>query len=158
MKTDDNTQQVDFTKLSPRIRSAFQLAQRAHKGQQDKAGEENIHHPMFVASSVYPDESAMMVALLHDTVEDTEVTFDQLEDLLTDSEMAALKLLTHDKTVTYMDYVRQISKNPLAAKVKMADLKHNMDLSRLPDPEEKDKKRAEKYKEAYRVLLQAVES
>ncbi len=158
MKKDDSTQHVDFTKLSQRIRCAFELAQCAHKGQRDKAGEEYIKHPMFVASSVYPDESAMMVALLHDTVEDTEVTFEQLKDLLTDSEMDALKLLTHDKTVPYMDYVRQISKNPLAAKVKMADLKHNMDLSRLPDPGEKDKKRVEKYEEAYRILLQALKS
>ncbi len=158
MKVEDTRQYVDFTKLSKRIGHAFQLAQKAHKGQRDKAGEEYIQHPMFVASSVYPDESAMMVALLHDTVEDTEVTFDQLEDLLTNTEMAALKLLTHDKTVPYMDYVRQISKNPLAAKVKMADLKHNMDLSRLPNPEEKDQERLAKYKEAYRILLQAKES
>lgn len=96
----------------------------------------------------------MMVAFLHDTVEDTDVTFDSLEKLLTSTELDALKLLTHVDKVPYLDYVHEISKNRLATKVKMADLKHNMDLSRLTQPTDKDLKRVEKYRRAYDILMQ----
>ena len=144
---------IDFTKLSSRLNTAFQIAKTAHKGQIDKAGAEYINHPIYVASQLYPDESAMIVAILHDTVEDTEVTFDSLAELLTETELEALKLLTHDKHIAYMDYIQTISNNKLATSVKIADLRHNMDITRLPTPTEKDLKRVEKYKKAYDFLM-----
>lgn len=146
--------EMDITKLSSRLKKAFQIAKAAHRGQRDKGGVEYIDHPIHVASQVYPDESAMIVAFLHDTIEDTDFTFDSLTDLLTATELEALKLLTHDKNVQYMDYVHEISKNPLATKVKIADLRHNMDLARIPKPTGRDLKRLDKYKKAYEILVQ----
>ncbi|MBQ9478027.1 MAG: HD domain-containing protein [Selenomonadaceae bacterium] len=140
--------------MSDRIEAARELAKRAHDGQLDKAGEPYINHPLAVASSVGDDESAMIVALLHDTIEDTALTFDDLKDLLTAEELTALQLLTHDDAVPYIDYVRAIKQNDLARRVKIADLKHNMDLTRLPTITDADRERVEtKYKPALEYLI-----
>ena len=139
-----------------RIKAARELAKRAHDGQLDKAGEPYINHPLAVASGVGDDEAAIIVALLHDTIEDTALTFDDLKDFLTAEEMSALKLLTHDKAVPYVDYVRAIKGNDLARRVKIADLKHNMDLTRLPTLTDADRERIEtKYKPALKYLIDA---
>lgn len=92
--------------------------------------------------------------MLHDTVEDSAKTFDELqaEIPLTAEELQALKLLTHDKKVPYFEYIAQIKSNELAAKVKVADLKHNSDLSRLKNPTAKDFERAEKYRLALEIF------
>ena len=137
-----------------RVRRAFDVAKKIHAGQVDKAGVAYINHPLNVASSVGENISAVIVALLHDTVEDSPKTFDELqkEIPLTAEESQALKILTHDKAVPYFDYVKQIKTNELAAKVKAADLKHNSDLSRLKNPTEKDFVRAEKYRLALEIL------
>ena len=128
-----------------RIRKAYQIAKIAHENQVDKAGANYIDHPMTVASNVGEDESAIIVALLHDF----------LEDFLTVEERRALLLLTHESEIPYEDYVRRISKNPLARKVKLADLKHNMDLSRIANPTQKDLDRiAKKYIPARKILLE----
>ena len=118
--------------MSDRIKIAREIASRAHENQLDKAGAPYINHPLAVAASVGDDESAVIVALLHDTIEDTTLDFDDLKDFLTAEEMSALKLLTHDAAVPYADYVRAIKQNELARRVKIADLKHNMNLTRLP--------------------------
>ncbi len=143
---------VDFSSMSGRIGEAYKIAVEAHKGQKDKAGADYILHPMTVASKVGDDESAIIVALLHDVVEDTNVTFEDLQELLTSEELTALKLLTHNDEVPYLDYVRLIGENTLTTKVKLADLQNNMDLSRLPVVTEKDLKRVEKYKKAFELL------
>ena len=143
---------IDFSSMSGRVGKAYKIAVKAHKGQTDKAGADYILHPVTVASNVGDDESAMIVALLHDVVEDTNVTLEDLQDLLTPEEISALKLLTHNDEVPYLDYVRLIGTNSLATKVKMADLQNNMDLSRLPTVTEKDLKRVEKYKMAFAIL------
>lgn len=137
-----------------RVRKAFETARKVHAGQVDKGGVDYINHPLTVASSVGDDISAIIVALLHDTVEDTEKTFDELqtEIPLTAEELQALKLLTHDKKIPYFEYVAQIKANELAAKVKVADLKHNSDLSRLKNPTVKDLERVKKYHHALEIL------
>ena len=100
------------------------------------------------------DENAICVALLHDVVEDTEITFEQLEKHgFTKEILDALKLMTHDDSVPYMDYVKQIKTNPIATAVKLADLKHNSDLTRLDVVDENALRRAEKYKQAISLLL-----
>ena len=126
----------------------------AHCGQVDKSGADYINHPLTVAAQVSDDVSAIIVALLHDTVEDTALTLDELRTKipLTDDEAAALKLLTHDETIPYLDYVSAIKSNELARRVKVADLKHNSDLSRIKNPSPKDFARVEKYQTALKLL------
>ena len=137
-----------------RVRKAFEVAEKSHAGQFDKGGVEYINHPMTVASNVGDDVSAIIVALLHDVAEDTDKTLDDLREEipLTAEELQALKLLTHDDSTPYLEYVEQISANELAAKVKAADLNHNSDLSRLKNPAAKDLERVKKYRLALEIL------
>lgn len=137
-----------------RIRKAFEIARAAHAGQVDKGGVDYINHPLTVANSVGNDVSAIIVALLHDVAEDTAKTLCELREEipLTSAEFDALKLLTHDDAAPYLEYVAQIKTNVLAAKVKIADLKHNSDLSRLANPAAKDLERVEKYRLALEIL------
>ena len=128
------------------------IAERAHAGQVDKAGKPYIGHPAHVAVSVEGDK-AKAVAWLHDVVEDTPMTFDDLRAAGIDDEvLAALELLTHDKTVPYMEYVAAIRENDLARTVQLADLAHNSDLSRLPEVTDADLQRVEKYRQAMGLL------
>ena len=115
---------------TPLTMKAMQIAYAAHHGQVDKAGMPYIFHPMHLAESM-DDEISCCVALLHDTVEDTDITFADLEKAFPREVMDALKLLTHHKETDYFDYVRAIRSNPVAMKVKLADIAHNSDQSRL---------------------------
>ena len=139
-----------------RIRKAFEVAKSAHKGQFDKGGENYIYHPITVALSCGGDISAMIVSLLHDVAEDTSLTLENLREEinLTAAEISALKLLTHDKKISYFEYIQKIKSNELATKVKIADLENNSDLSRIPAAArtEKDFSRVEKYKKALQIL------
>ena len=127
---------------------ALKIATEAHKGQVDKAGVPYINHPLTVASLVDTEEEKI-VALLHDTIEDTNITEQDLLNYgFSNKIVEAVKLLTHNKNVPYMDYVAKIKDNELARKVKIADLTHNSDLSRLKEVTEKGMKRYEKYKKA----------
>jgi hypothetical protein len=86
-------------------------------------------------------------------VEDTSMTFEELQaEGFSKEVIEALKLLTHDDAVPYMEYVKEIKKNPIATKVKLADLRHNSDLTRLDEVNEKALKRVEKYKDAIKIL------
>jgi len=132
---------------------AYSIARRAHEGQTDKSGVPYIEHAWFVAEQMDTDEE-YIVAALHDVVEDTDLTFDELEhEGFPPSVISALKLLTHDDGGDYFDYVRRIKSDPLAMKVKLADLRHNSDSGRLasllPETAERLKK---KYTEAIRIL------
>lgn len=111
---------------------AMRIAYKAHNGQLDKSGVPYIFHPYHLAEQM-DDEISCTVALLHDTVEDTKVTLDMLEKEFPDTVVTAIKILTRDKSISYLDYVRKIKVNKIATKVKLADLKHNMDESRLVD-------------------------
>ena len=138
-----------YTKLT---KKAMKIAFAAHKNQTDKNGIPYIYHPIHLAEQM-ADEKTICVALLHDVVEDTDITFEQLvREGFPDDIIEALKLLTHDDSIQYMDYVKEIKSNPIAAAVKLADLKHNSDLTRLDVIDEKAINRAEKYKKAIRLL------
>ena len=136
-------------------KKAMTIAYNAHHGQTDKTGLPYIFHPLHLAEQM-DDEASTCVALLHDVVEDTDITFSQLEQQgFYPRIIDALKLLTHDKSVPYMDYVQAIGANPLATKVKLADLHHNSDLSRLDVVDDSALQRKEKYKKAI-AFLQSV--
>jgi len=137
-----------------RIRRAYETAAVAHRGQTDKAGVDYINHPLAVAAHVGENISAVIVALLHDVAEDTPITVDDLREKipLTDDETQALKLLTHDEKISYTDYVKRIKQNDLARAVKIADLTHNSDITRIKNPAPKDFSRVEKYSAALEIL------
>ena len=135
-------------------KKAYKIAFEAHCDQLDKTGLPYIHHPLHLAAQM-TDEVTTCVALLHDVVEDSDMTFEKLEELGFGGEIIdALRIMTHDDDVPYMDYVREIKKNPVAAAVKRADLMHNSDLSRLDVVTERDLQRVEKYKQAMDLLKQ----
>jgi len=128
----------DFENMSEQISRAYHIARKAHNGQVDKAGKDYIFHPMSVASFVPEDEDMITVALLHDVVEDTDVTFEDLIPLFSPKVIEGLKCMTHDKTEYYEMYVIRLKKNPIALQVKLADLRHNMDLSRFETVTERE--------------------
>ncbi len=133
-------------------KKALKLCFEAHKEQVDKSGMPYVFHPFHLAEQM-TDEATTVVALLHDVVEDTAITFEDLEKQGFSVEIInALKLLTHDKNTPYMEYVGEIKKNSIATKVKLADLRHNSDLSRLDIVDEKALKRKEKYEKAIKFL------
>ena len=138
--------------MSDLVSKAKEIAEQAHAGQKDRAGRPYIEHPAFVASMVETDEEKI-VAWLHDVLEDTNVSAKCLADVFPARIMAALDALTHRDNDSYEEYIERIRMNPLAVKVKMADLVHNMDLTRLDNPTEKDFQRVKKYKLAYEKLL-----
>lgn len=128
------------------------IATRAHAGQVDKAGEPYIGHPAHVAASV-EGEFEECVAWLHDVVEDTGITLDDLRALgVPDEVVSAVDALTRRVGEGYFDYVRRAGANALARPVKLADLRHNSDLSRLASVGPDDIARAEKYREAIGIL------
>ena len=132
-------------------RKAMIIAYNAHMNQFDKAGVPYIYHPIHLAEQM-ETETECIVALLHDVVEDTDVTFKDLEKEFPKDSIEALKLLTHDKKVDYMEYIKAIKKNDIAKKVKIADLIHNSDETRLENITLKDISRKEKYKKALDIL------
>ena len=133
-------------------KKALKLCFEAHKEQVDKSGLPYVFHPFHLAEQMETEET-VICALLHDVVEDTDMTFQDLEQMGFPARVIeALKLLTHDDAVPYLDYVAQIKKDPIARAVKLADLKHNSDLSRLDHVDEKALKRVEKYKKAMEIL------
>lgn len=136
---------------TPNTRKAMKIAYNAHMGQVDKSGIPYIYHPIHLAEQMETEEECI-VALLHDTVEDTSVTFEELEKEFSSTIIDAVKLLTHDEAIPYMEYVKNIKENPIAKKVKLADLRHNSDITRKEEITEKDRKRNEKYKEAIKFL------
>jgi len=141
-----------YTELT---KKAMKIAYEAHKNQYDKSGIPYIYHPIHLAEQMN-DESTICVALLHDVIEDTDITFEQLSDAgFSDEIISAIKLMTHDDSVPYMEYVRKVKADPIAAQVKLADLRHNSDLTRLNTFDENAKQRAEKYKKAIQLLLSA---
>lgn len=130
----------------------MEFASEKHKGQVDRAGKPYIDHPKAVAKML-KGEDEKIVALLHDTVEDSDATVDEIRSRFGSRIADAVSCLTHDPGVPYMDYVKGIKGNALARRVKLADLTHNMDLSRLPEVTDADLARIDKYKEAYNFLV-----
>ena len=139
---------------TPMTKKALKLCFDSHKDQTDKSGMPYVFHPFHLAEQMQ-DEISTVCALLHDVVEDTDMTFDGLLEMgFPEEVIEVLKLLTHDDSVEYMDYVKEIAKNKTASAVKRADLLHNSDLSRLECPTEWDLKRQKKYEAALQILNQ----
>lgn len=136
---------------------AMKIAYAAHQGQTDKGGVPYIFHPIHLAEQMH-DEVSCCVALLHDVVEDTAVTMDDMEREFPPAVTAPLKLLTHRDGIDYFDYVRAIKGDPCARAVKLADLRHNMDASRLcaAGPSAGTERLQQKYKEAYSILTDGI--
>jgi len=135
-------------------KKAMRIAFDAHKEQTDKTGLPYIFHPFHLAEQM-ADEVSVCVALLHDVVEDTAVTFeDMAAQGISSDAIDALKLLAHDDGVLYFDYVQKIkdSKNQTAIAVKLADLRHNSDATRVDAVDEKMAARWEKYRVAIGIL------
>lgn len=133
-------------------KKALKLCFEVHKEQIDKSGLPYVFHPFHLAEQM-DDENSVIVALLHDVVEDSNITFEDLEAMRFSVEvMNALRLLTHENGVDYFEYVNRIKENPLATKVKLADLRHNSDTSRLEKLTQRDIERANKYKKAIQIL------
>ncbi|MBE6039188.1 MAG: HD domain-containing protein [Anaerofustis stercorihominis] len=131
---------------------ALKICFDAHKDQTDKTGLPYIFHPFHLAEQM-DTEKEVCAALLHDVVEDTPLTFDDLENMGISRDVTdTLRLLTHSDDDDYFEYVTKIKADPCAVKVKLADLRHNSDLSRFAEPTEKDIARAEKYKKAIVIL------
>lgn len=127
---------------------ALRLAYAAHHGQMDKSGQPYIFHPYHLAEQM-TDEVSTCAALLHDVVEDTAVTIEELEKEFPKEVTEALRLLTHESGVDYFEYVRAIRKNPVAVKVKLADLAHNSDETRFLGCEEIPSEQLAKWREKY---------
>lgn len=128
---------------------AMNIAYNAHQGQYDRCGVPYVFHPYHVAEFMQT-EAACCAALLHDVVEDTPVTLDDLtREGIPDEVVEAVGLLTHEDGVPYVDYVRRLSDNPIARAVKMSDLEHNSDITRGKISEE----RTARYRQAQNILL-----
>lgn len=135
-----------------KTKKALKLCFEAHKNQTDKSGMPYVFHPFHLAEQM-SSEATVITALLHDVVEDTDYTLDDLREMDFGEEVIeALALLTHDDSEPYMDYIARINGNPIARAVKLADLEHNSDTSRLSVVDDYALKRTEKYKAAIELL------
>lgn len=133
---------------------AIEIARKAHFGQIDKVGADYILHPLRVMEQMQSTDEKI-VAILHDVVEDSDVTFQQLLDWgVSTKNVMSLRLLTHDKNTLYGNYIRKLAQDSVARQVKLADLKDNSNLDRLPEVTEKDLDRVEKYRRAIAYLEQ----
>lgn len=140
---------------TPLTKKALAMCFEAHCDQVDKSGMPYVFHPFHLAEQM-DDEASVCVALLHDVMEDTDYTVDDIRALgMPATVVEALLLLTHDESEPYLDYVARVAKNSLAAKVKRADLQHNSDLSRLDEVTDRDRARIEKYKKALAIIDQS---
>ncbi len=137
---------------------AMRIAYDAHHGQVDKCGQPYIFHPYHLAEQM-DDEITVCVALLHDVMEDTPISYEELSKEFPKEIMDALQLLTHKKGTDYFEYVKAIKQNSYATVVKLADLAHNSDQSRMVGcvwvSEEKKKALREKYAKAKAILEDA---
>lgn len=138
-----------FTKQT---KTALDICCAAHKDQLDKGGMPYVFHPYRVAEQMQTEDE-VTVALLHDVVEDSNITIEDLRSRKFPLDVIlAVGVLTRERGTPYFKYIAKVRENELARKVKIADLQDNMDLSRLDKPTENDKKRVEKYRRALQLL------
>jgi (p)ppGpp synthase/HD superfamily hydrolase len=134
------------------IELAISIALEAHKGQLDKGGSPYILHPLAVMNRVETIEEKI-VAVLHDVIEDTEVTIEQLREMgFSEEILKAIGLLTRSKEESYEQFIEKTTTNRIARNVKIADIQENMNLSRIKNPTEQDYNRLEKYRKAMERL------
>lgn len=140
---------------TPQTKKALCLCFTAHRDQVDKSGLPYVFHPFHLAEQM-PDEDTTVTALLHDVIEDTDYTLQDLQDMgFSPAVLEALALLTHEDTAPYFDYVAALKANLIARTVKLADLRHNSDLTRLDVIDDSARRRAEKYQAAIALLLES---
>lgn len=141
-----------YTELT---KKALRISFNAHKDQVDKSGMPYVYHPFIVAERVEDNgEYAVCAALLHDVVEDTDITLDDLRaEGFPNEVIEAIRLLMHDDSVPYFVYLYAVKDNPIAKAVKLSDLHHNTDISRLDKIDDKALKRLEKYSKAMDILM-----
>ena len=148
-----------YTRLT---KLAMKVAYKAHEGETDRNGLPYIYHPIHLAEYMQTEDTCV-VALLHDVIEDTDVTMEDLRGYgFTEAQLEAVRFMTHippDRAMTkeeqmedYLDYVRRLKTNEIARTVKLADLKHNSDITRLNEVTDTDFKRREKYQKAIEIL------
>jgi (p)ppGpp synthase/HD superfamily hydrolase len=143
---------------APRIENAIQLAAQAHKGMTDKAGEPYIFHVLRVMLRMETEEERM-IAVLHDLVEDTDCRLDDLRRMgYPERIVEAIDSLTkrEEETDDYDRFIGRVKTNPLATRVKIADLEDNMNIHRLPELTEEDLKRVRKYHRGVRELSKKI--
>jgi hypothetical protein len=138
---------------SPTIKNAMIIALLAHGTQFDRGGYPYFHHPLHLAEQM-DDEYTCAAAILHDVIEDGKCTAEHLREChIPEPVIEAVKLLTRPHELTYMEYIRRLKKNEIARKVKIADLKHNLDTTRLKEPPtERFNLRLALYRKALREL------
>lgn len=139
---------------TPLTKKAIVLAYNAHINQKDKSGLPYIFHPWEVANQLN-DEACVCVALLHDIIEDTNITYDDLRNEgFSEEIIEGIKGVTKQENEDYMDFVTRAKSNNISRLVKIADLRHNMDLTRMNEITEFDIKRYQKYEKALKFLLE----
>lgn len=140
------------------LNKAIALAAKAHSGQVDKGGHPYILHPLRVMLNC-ESEQARICAVLHDVIEDTPITLEDLKDEgFTDDILVVLDCLTRRKGESYDDFIGRVVQNEIACQVKLADLNDNMDLSRIPNSSKTDEKRIQKYQLAKDRILKALDN
>jgi GTP diphosphokinase / guanosine-3',5'-bis(diphosphate) 3'-diphosphatase len=138
------------------LEHAIELAARAHAGQLDKAGQPYILHPLRLMLAVHKPHERM-AAILHDVVEDTPMTFEDLVHAGFPTEVVtAVQALTKQSGESRIDAAHRAAADPIARVVKLADVTDNMDLSRIPSPTEKDYARIQEYEQVRQILLDAM--
>ncbi|MCL5271248.1 MAG: HD domain-containing protein [bacterium] len=134
------------------LEKALEIALKAHRGQKDKAGAPYILHPLRVMMRM-EEPLVMIAALLHDVIEDSETSLDDLRQAGIPQEVIeAVTALSRRSGESYEEFVMRAGANVIARKVKLADLKDNMDMARLSDLQPKDLERLAKYHRAYQTL------
>ena len=134
------------------VEDAVSIAARAHRGQKDKAGATYLLHPLRLMMRM-DTEAAMMAAVLHDVVEDTEWTLERLREAgFSEEVLEAVDCLTHREGESYQQFVERVRTNRIARQVKIADLEDNMNVRRMNQLGPKELERMEKYHRAWRVL------
>ena len=149
---DDYEEIKEITKEESLLESARLLSQKAHSNQVDKAGIDYFTGHIQTVVSTVNSNKEKIVAYLHDAVEDTDITIERIYEEFGEEIGKAVEVITKPRKLDYTKYIAQIKANKLARVVKIADLKHNMDLSRLKVVGEKDIRRVEKYRKALGVL------
>lgn len=133
---------------------AYNLAKIAHNGAVDKGGNPYINHPIAVASQ-FSCTYRICTAYLHDIVEDTDYTVEMLIDKGIDLRVAeAVRLITHSKSMSYSEYLEILSADSIAVDVKIADMLHNSDLSRIKSFDEKTLSRMQRYNMGLKFLAE----
>ena len=137
------------------LEKAIEIAAQAHVGQKDKSGQPYILHPLWLMQQ-FEEIEFQMVAVLHDVVEDSAFTLDDLTSAgFAPAVVAGVDAMTRRSDETYKAYIDRVQAHPIALRVKLADLEHNMDVRRLGRFQPKDHDRLEKYHQTWRKLKQA---